>query len=147
MSPLESQQADQRAHRNGLFDEGGHHERHAHRDVDSPRLVEEPLILRVVHPGDYSGNGEFLFREKGDHEVVLVVSGSGDHDVDAREAGRVSELTSQPSAATRVRSSSCRSRSTRSMSLSTNRTSCPPGGEIRRDRGADVPCSADCDLH
>ena len=57
-----------------------------HRDVDPPRLVEQPLVVRVVDAGDHAGNGELLLGQERDHQVVLVITGRGDDDVDALES-------------------------------------------------------------
>ena len=45
-----------------------------HRDVDAPGLVEQPLILRVVHAGDDAGDRELLFGQQRDDQVVLVIT-------------------------------------------------------------------------
>src|SRR3984957_20932784 len=71
MAAFESQQSNERADGHGFFYERSHHEWHADRYVDPPGLIEDPLVLWVVHPGDDSRYGEFLFGEKGNHEIVL----------------------------------------------------------------------------
>ena len=63
MPALQAQQADKGADRDRLLDQCGHHERHAHGHIDSPGVVEEPLVLGVVHPCDDAGNGELLLRQ------------------------------------------------------------------------------------
>ena len=50
-------------------------------DVDAPQLVEHPLVLRVVHPGDDARHAELLLGEQRHDEVVLVVAGDGGDDV------------------------------------------------------------------
>ena len=63
-------------------------------------------LLGVVDPGHDAGNGEFLFGEQRDDQVVLVVAGGGHRHVDVGHARPASsELTSQASAATQVTSS------------------------------------------
>ena len=73
--------------------------RRRHRDVDAPHLVEHPLVLRVVDPGDDPRHAELLLGQQRDDEVVLVVAGDGGDDVglvDARP--RPAASTSQASA-------------------------------------------------
>jgi hypothetical protein len=55
--------------------------RRRHRRVHPPLLVEEPFVLRVVHPSEDPGDAELLLGEQRGHQVVLVVTGGGDHDV------------------------------------------------------------------
>ena len=89
MPALELQEPDQRAHRHRLFDQGGEQLGGGDRDVDPPALVEEPLVLRVVHPGHHPGHGELLLGQERDDQVVLVVAGGRHHHVDGGQAGRV----------------------------------------------------------
>ena len=42
--------------------------------VDAPRLVEEPVVLRMVDPGYHPGHREFLLGQQRDDQVVLVIS-------------------------------------------------------------------------
>ena len=61
-------------------------------DVDAPQLVEHPLVLRVVDPGDDARHAELLLGQQRHDEVVLVVAGDGGDDVgllDARRGERV----------------------------------------------------------
>ena len=78
---LEREQADERPDGDRLLDEGGEQVRRRHADVDAPDLVEHPLVLRVVDPGDDAWHAELLLRQQGDDEVVLVVAGDGGDDV------------------------------------------------------------------
>ena len=50
-------------------------------DVDAPRLVEHPLVLRVVHAGDRAGDAELGLGQQRDDEVRLVVAGRRHDDV------------------------------------------------------------------
>ena len=101
VAPLELEEPDERADRDRLLDEGGEEVGGGDGDVDPPGLVEEPVVLRVVDPGDHPGDGELLLGEERDDEVVLVVAGGGDDDVGlARAATRWRTSTSQASAAT-----------------------------------------------
>ena len=93
--PLELEQPHQPADAHGLVDERRDEVRGRHRDVDAPRLVEHPLVLRVVDARDDPRDRELLLREQRHDEVVLVVAGRGDDDVAALEA--------RPPSATRPR--------------------------------------------
>ena len=86
---LELQDTDQRPHRHRLFDEGGQQVRGRHRYVDAPGLVEQPVVLGVVHPGHHPGDGELLFSQQRHHKVVLVVTGGGHDHVGGGQAGGV----------------------------------------------------------
>ena len=115
---LEGQQPDEGADRDGLLHERGEQVRSRHRHVDTPRLVEQPLVLGVVDPGEHPGDAELLLGQQRDDEVVLVVAGDRDEHVGRlRARPAASSDTSQASAttqSTRSRSSRCRMRSTRS---------------------------------
>ena len=89
VAALELQQADEHADRDGLLHEAGEQLRRRDGDVHAPHLVEQPVVLRVVHPGEHPGNGELLLGELGDDEVVLVVAGRGDDDVHLVEMRRL----------------------------------------------------------
>jgi hypothetical protein len=80
-TPFEGQEPHEGPDRHGLLDERGEQVRGRDRDVDAPHLVEHPLVLRVVHPGDDAGHAELLLRQQRDDEVVLVVSGDGGDDL------------------------------------------------------------------
>ena len=86
---LELQESDEGADRHRLLHEGGEQVGRGHRDVDAPRLVEQPLVVRVVDARDHARHSELLLRQQRDDEVVLVIAGCGDDDVDAFEAGLV----------------------------------------------------------
>ena len=66
LAALERQQADERADADRLLDQRGDEVRRRHRDVDAPQVVEHPLVLRVVHPGDDPGHAELLLGEQRD---------------------------------------------------------------------------------
>jgi hypothetical protein len=57
--------------------------------VDAPGLVEQPLVLGVVHPGHDPGDGELLLGQQADHQVVLVVAGDRGHHVGLAHADAV----------------------------------------------------------
>src|SRR5918995_869908 len=84
---LELQDPHEPPHADRLFDERGDEVRGGDRQVDPPVLVEHPLVLRMVYPGDHSGNRELLLGEQRDDEIVLVVASRRDDDVAALEAG------------------------------------------------------------
>lgn len=77
----EAQQPDEIADAHRLLDQRGHQTRRGDRDVDAPRLVEQPLVLRVVHPGHDPRHAVLGLREQRDDQVDLVVTRRGDHDV------------------------------------------------------------------
>jgi hypothetical protein len=81
------QQPHEVADRHGLLDHGGQHAWRGHRHVDTPRVVEQPLVRRVVHPRHHAPHGEHGLREQGDHEVDLVVAGGRDDHVAQLHAG------------------------------------------------------------
>ena len=88
LTALELEDAHQAADGDRLLDQRGDEVRGRHREVDAPVLVEQPLVLRVVHPGDHARHRELLLGEQRDDEVVLVVAGRGDDHVAARRARR-----------------------------------------------------------
>ena len=55
VAALELQQPDEHADRDRLLDEAGEQLRGRDGHVDAPRLVEQPVVLRVVDPGDAPG--------------------------------------------------------------------------------------------
>lgn len=85
----EPQQPDQVADADGLLDQGRHEAGRGDGDVDAPGLVEEPLVLRVVDPGDDARNPVLRLGEQRHHQVDLVVPGRRDHHVAALERGLV----------------------------------------------------------
>ena len=58
VAAFELQQADERSDGHGLLDEPGEQMRCRHCHVHAPHLVEEPVVLRVVHPCDDAWNRE-----------------------------------------------------------------------------------------
>ena len=89
---VEGEQAHRNAHRDRLFDEGGHDARRRHGHIHAPRLIEQPFVRRVVQARDHAGHRELSFCQQGDDQVRLVVAGRGDHHVGlghARVAQRV----------------------------------------------------------
>ncbi|AYN31875.1 hypothetical protein DUI70_1372 [Streptomyces albus] len=85
----EAQQPHQVADADRLLHEGGHQARGGDRDVHAPGLVEQPLVLRVVHPGHHARHPVLRLRQQRDDQVDLVVAGRGDHDVAALQRGLV----------------------------------------------------------
>src|SRR5262249_49850980 len=65
--------------------EGRQQPRCGNGDIDTPRLVEQPLVVRVVDPGDDAGNPVLGLSEQRHDEVCLVVTGRGDDRVAALE--------------------------------------------------------------
>ena len=88
-APLELEEADERAHRDGLLHQRGQQLGRRDRDVHPPALVEEPLVLRVVDPGHDAGHRELLLGQERDDEVVLVIAGRRHDDVDRGQPRRV----------------------------------------------------------
>ncbi len=84
---LQLEEADEAAHRQGLLGQGQDQVRGGHRHVDTPVLVEQPLVLGVIDPGHHPGHGELLLGQQRDHQVVLVVAGGRHHDVDRADVG------------------------------------------------------------
>ena len=89
------------ADRDGLLDQRGQHPRGRHRDVDAPRLVEEPLVAGIVGAGDDARHRELRLGEQADHDVDLVVARRGDHDVevlqmDGFEKGELAGVAEAP---------------------------------------------------
>ena len=80
-------QPHQVAHRDRLLDQRREQARGGDRDVDAPVVVEQPLVARVVHPGDDPAHRELGLGQQRHHEVDLVVAGGRDHDVAALQAG------------------------------------------------------------
>ena len=83
-----------------VLDVGRDDARRRDGDVHSPRLVEEPFVLRIVHACDDSLDAEFGFCQERDDEVDLVVARRRHDDVglveirplEARELAGVVEL-------------------------------------------------------
>ena len=73
--------------RHRFLDECGEHPRGGDGDVDAPRLVEQPLVLRVVDAGDHALDAELGLGEQREDEVGLVVAGGRDHDVVVLQLG------------------------------------------------------------
>ena len=88
LAALELEQAHEPPDAHGLVDERGDEMRGRHGEVDAPRLVEEPVVLRVVHPRNDARHRELLLRQQRDDEVVLVVAGRGDDDIAACRPSR-----------------------------------------------------------
>ena len=80
-SRVEGEQAHRNAHRHRLLDEGGHNARRRDGHIHAPRLIEQPLVLRVVQASNHAGDREFGLGQQGDDQVRLVVAGRGDHHV------------------------------------------------------------------
>src|SRR5690606_13579779 len=81
------------------------HRRHDARrrdgDVHAPRLVEHPLVLRVVDARDRARHAELRLREQGHDEVDLVVARRGHDDVAlvdlrVRERRQLARVREQP---------------------------------------------------
>ncbi len=125
LAPLELQEPHQRPDRDRLLDQGGEQVGRRDGDVDAPRLVEQPPVLRVVDPGDDPGDGELHLGQQGHDEVVLVVAGGGDHDVGGVERGRAKRDTSHASPSSHSTPRPGRRRATRSTSCSMSRTLWP----------------------
>ena len=87
VAAVELQEADQHPDRDGLLYEAGEQLRRRDGHVHAPHLVEEPVVLGVVHPGDHPRHGELLLGEKRDDEVVLVVARRRHYDVHLVEMG------------------------------------------------------------
>ena len=79
------------ADRDGLLDQRGQHPRRGHRDVDTPRLVEQPLVAGIVDAGHHPRHRELGLGEQADHDVGLVVAGRGDHHVEVLEVDRLEQ--------------------------------------------------------
>ena len=84
---LQPQEADQVPDRHRLLDHRRQDVRRRDGRVDAPLLVEQPLVLGVVHAGEHAGDTELLLGEQRRHEVVLVVTGGGHHDVGRPNVG------------------------------------------------------------
>ena len=69
-----------------LLDQRGEQAWGGDRDVDAPVVVEQPLVARVVHPGDHPAHRELGLGQQRHHEVDLVVAGRGDDDVAVLQA-------------------------------------------------------------
>ena len=78
---LEPEEAHEVADRDRLLDHRGQDVGRRHGCVHAPLLVEEPLVLGVVHAREHPRYAELLLREQRRHEVVLVVAGRGDDHV------------------------------------------------------------------
>ena len=91
LAVAERHQPHQIADGNGLFDQRGQHPRGGHRDVDAPRLVEEPLVAGIVGPGHHPRHRELRLGEQADHHVDLVVARRGDHDVELLQMDRLEQ--------------------------------------------------------
>src|SRR3712207_6866476 len=63
-------------------------------DVHAPRLVEHPLVLRVVDAGDRARHAVLGLGEQRDDEVRLVVAGRRDDDVALVEDRKSTRLNS-----------------------------------------------------
>src|SRR6266545_7392572 len=83
----EGEQPDKVADRHRLLDQRGHDPRGRDGDVDAPRLVEHPLVPRVVDPGNGPGYAELGLGEQRDDQVDLVVAGTRDGDLAALQRG------------------------------------------------------------
>ena len=84
--------------RHRLLHQGGDQVRGRDGDVDAPHLVEHPLVLRVVDPGDDPRDAELLLGEQRDDEVVLVVAGDGATTSALSTCGLAHRVASQASA-------------------------------------------------
>jgi signal transduction histidine kinase len=85
----ERHQPHQVADAHGLLDERGEQARRRDGDVDAPGLVVQPLVARVVHPGDDPGHAVLGLGEQRNDQVDLVVAGRGDDNVAPVERGVV----------------------------------------------------------
>jgi hypothetical protein len=85
----EAEQTHQVADAHRLLDQGRHQPGRRHGDVHAPRLVEQPLVLRVVDPGDHTRDAVLRLRQQRDDQVDLVVARRGDHHVAALQRGLV----------------------------------------------------------
>ena len=84
---VEGEQTHGNTDRNGLLDECCHDTRGRYGHVDSPRLIEEPLILRVIEARDHAGDRKLRFGQQRDNEVRLIIARCGDHDIGFLNSG------------------------------------------------------------
>ena len=80
-SSIEREQAHRDTHRHSLFDERRHDTRGRDGHIHTPRLIKEPLVLRVVQAGDDARNRKLRFGQQRDDQVRLVVPRGGNHHV------------------------------------------------------------------
>ena len=139
---LELEDAHEVADAHGLLDERRHEPGRRHRDVDAPRLVEHPLVLRVVDPGDGARHAELGLGQQGEHEVGLVVAGGGDARRRTPRAAASSRAASSQASASSHDASGTREAWTSSASLSMSSTWCPLPSSSRAMERPTLPAPA-----
>ena len=78
---VEREETHRDTHRDGFLHEGGHDARRRHRHVHTPRLIEEPLVLRIIQARDDAGDRKLGLCQQGDDQVRLVVARGSNHHV------------------------------------------------------------------
>ncbi|KRD07985.1 hypothetical protein ASE48_11310 [Mycobacterium sp. Root265] len=81
MTLTQTHQPDEMADVDGALDTGGQRTRRRDRDVDAPRLAEQPLVVDIVDASDHPPYPELGLGEQTDDQVGFVVAGRGDHHI------------------------------------------------------------------
>jgi hypothetical protein len=70
----EGKESNEIADADRFFDEGREHSWCRDSNVNTPRLIEHPLVLRMINASDDARDAVLGLREKRDYEVDLVIA-------------------------------------------------------------------------